>query len=112
MGAGTTRGMWNRPLTARAAALNDASTSPRPRVILTSTLFPSASWRSTVPAKAARGSDTTGRGSYSTSTSAAASTAAAGLSASTAATGSPTYRTVPAAAVDAAALVEVEYEPL
>ena len=79
-----------------SARANAPATSPKPRVKSAATLPPGNS-AGEPGAAAAAASSTAGASSMSRSTSSAASSAAYGSPATTTATGSPTYRTVPVA---------------
>src|SRR5437867_3060091 len=85
--------MWNVSLTTASARANARSASPIECVKPTPTLVPHSGWTSGLPASAAWSISTTGgSGSQSTSISSTASSARSGLSATTIATISPTWR--------------------
>src|SRR5262249_25345176 len=83
-----------RTLATGAARANAAFTSPPFIGKLNAWLVPNSGWTSGAPSPSARsGSETAGNDSYSTSISSAASRASDGLSATTAATGTPVEST-------------------
>ena len=93
------RSKWSSSIfTTRSAAFSAPSTSPQSNVPDQTTFVPASSWRSGAPSSCAvRASTITSSGSYSTSTRSAASRASSRVSATTATTGSPMWRTRPTA---------------
>src|SRR3989337_1194626 len=89
--------LWSLNLSSitTSASANAASGSPNSKVLWLPTLDPTASCsKQASDFRASSGSRTTGRGSYSTWINSAASSATYRFSATTTATGSPTYRTL------------------